>query len=133
MIPGTITGTITDEKGKKTWEAKCSADVDAMIQTKHNGQVKVEFTMDLTKMIKFKCGDEEKHMCNVFSVNTGRSKTVQFLWNEKTERHKKRKSKKRKQNKTTEQDDDISFLNNTPEDDKNETMEITSLKMLLSL
>ena len=81
MIPGTI----TDEKGKKTWEAKCSADFDAMIQTKHNGQVKVEFTMDLTKMIKFKCGDEEKCMCNVFSVKTGRSKTVQFLWNKENE------------------------------------------------
>ena len=92
MIPGTIT--VTDEKGKKTWEAKCSTDVDAMIQTKHNGQGKVELTMDLTKMIKFKCGDEEKHMCNVFSVNTGRSKTVQFLWNNVTERCKKKRAKR---------------------------------------
>ena len=133
MIPGTITGTITDEKGKKTWEAKCSADVDAMIQTKHNGQVKVEFTMDLTKMIKFKCGDEEKCMCNVFSVNTGRSKTVQFLWNDVTERYEKRKSK---ETTDTPKDEDAFLWNkyekrkskettNTPEDDKVDKVETT--------
>ena len=122
MIPGTIT--VTDEKGKKTWEAKCSTDVDAMIQTKHNGQGKVELTMDLTKMIKFKCGDEEKHMCNVFSVNTGRSKTVQFLWNDVTERYEKRKSKETTDtpdnDKVTapKQSDENSQTTDTPDNDE---------------
>ena len=69
-----------------------------MIQTKHNEQVKVEFRMDLTKMIKFECGDEEKCMCNVFSVRTARNKTVQFLWNKKkTNSAKKERAKKKTQ------------------------------------
>ena len=51
-----------------------------MIQTKLNEQVKVEFTTDLTKMIKFESGDEAKCKCNVFNVKTGTNKKAQFLW-----------------------------------------------------
>ena len=107
-----VLGTITDEKGTKTWEVRCSADVDAMIQTKHNEQVKVEFRMDLTKMIKFECGDKDECMCNVFSVKTGRNKTVKFLWNKK-KKHKKGKCKKQKRNNTPEKENDKSLLDGT--------------------